>query len=313
MNFRRTLGIFLMTLALLTTMPMDAHAYYKRKPNNGGPRTELPLNYHQEAMDATRELLKHETEALEEGRFDAETFNSILSEATACDKLTELSGSNVLYGTFLGSPSQTTFVSADGRHRYTFCLHSSFYLEITARSGKEIVFPDKNEGINRIMFEELRDSTAALLKGLPKRHQEDCWGAACLIEANLKMKPGITLESLLHAAGVECEEADRFLKDWRQGLKPTAKGDHSIFSFLLLWRECLACVLIESRPDLSLHHFAEAMREQASHADFPECLRFYVPQNDEAVEECLNPDLWDYFDITAEKKAPSGDAPQEKN
>ena len=313
MNIFKIQGIFLMILALLTAMPMEAHAYYKRKPNNGGPRTELPLNYHQEAMDATRELLKHETEALEEGRFDAETFNSILSEATACDKLTELSGSNVLYGTFLGSPSQTTFVSDDGRHRYTFCLHSSFYLEITARSGKEIVFPDKNEGINRIMFEELRDSTAALLKGLPKRHQEDCWGAACLIEANLKMKPGITLESLLHAAGVECEEADRFLKDWRQGLNPTAKGDHSIFSFLLLWRECLACVLIESRPDLSLHHFAEAMREQASHADFPECLRFYVPQNDEAVEECLNPDLWDYFDITAEKKAPSGDAPQEKN
>lgn len=88
------------------------------------------------------------------------------------------------------------------------------------------------------------------------------------------------------------------------------RGYHLI---LLLWRECLACVLIESRPGLSLHHFAEAMREQASHADFPECLRFYVPQNDEAVEECLNPDLWDYFDITAEKKAPSGDAPQEKN
>ncbi|MCI7699318.1 MAG: hypothetical protein MSQ05_08015 [Akkermansia sp.] len=44
------------------------------------------------------------------------------------------------------------------------------------------------------------------------------------------------------------------------------------------------------------------MREQASHADFPECLRFYVPQDDEAVEECLNPDLWDCFDITAKKK-----------
>ena len=83
MNIFKIQGIFLMILALLTAMPMEAHAYYKRKSNNGGPKTELPLNYHQEAMDATRELLKHETEALEEGRFDAETFNSILSEATA--------------------------------------------------------------------------------------------------------------------------------------------------------------------------------------------------------------------------------------
>lgn len=250
------------------------------------PKEPIALTHCRDVLEAVRAFRQHVTEALESKRYDEETFERILAEAVAGQKLLVLSGA------LRCDRSSTVFTSADGKRRYTICLYKDGFLSLFEGDQPDFICraPIK-DSFKEMIYEDFQRAADRYLEALPKWQQESRQHAASSIEDLLKFKPSVSPEELLESSGMERAEAERFLEGWRRGDADVDPGSSAAAAFLQVWREGLACMWMFEAPRsiMSFDAFAEAMKDQAKRENFPEALRFYVPRDTQNSSDAMFP------------------------
>lgn len=248
------------------------------------PKEPISLTHCRDVLEAVRAFRQHVTEALESKRYDEETFERILAEAVAGQKLLVLSGA------LRFNRSSTVITSADGKRRYTICLYKDGFLSLFEGDQPDFICraPIK-DSFKEMIYEDFQRAADRYLEALPKWQQKGRLLAAGSIEDRLKFKPSVSPEELLESSGMERTEAERFLEGWRRGDADLDPGSSAAAAFLQVWREGLACMMVYTAPVsiMSFDAFAEAMKEQAKRENFPEALRFYVPRDTQNSRDAI--------------------------
>lgn len=261
-------------------------SHHQATGESSEPKVPISLSHCRDVLEAVRAFRQHVTEALESKRYDEETFERILAEAVAGEKLLALSGALRLTRT------RTVFASADGKRRYTICLYKDGFLSLFEGDQPDFICraPIK-DSFKEMIYEDFQRAADRYLKALPKWQQKSRQLAASSIEDLLKFKPSVSPEELLESSGMERAEAERFLEGWRRGDADLDPGSSAAAAFLQVWREGLACMWMFEAPRsiMSFDAFAEAMRQQSKRENFPEVLRFYVPRDTQNSSDAMFP------------------------